>query len=245
MNPLTAEFIGTFILIALGHAVNANSLLKGTKGSGSGWLLINLGWGFAVFCAVTVAAPYSGAHINPAVTFGLAIAGLFPWSEVMPFIGMQLLGAFVGAFLVWLNFKNHFELEEDPKTILGVFGTIPQVRNFPLNILAEASGTFFLVFIILYIPEPQIEAANGVETKLGLGAIGALPVAFLVTVIGMGFGGTTGYAINPARDLIPRLVHAILPIKGKGGSDWQYAWIPVLGPLLGAFLACVVHFLVS
>lgn len=237
--------MGTFILIALGHAVNANVFLRDTKGAGSGWLLISIGWGLAVFCAVTVAGPFSGAHINPAVTFGLAIAGLFPWSDVIPFISAQILGAGLGAFLIWLNFKDHFDREGDPTIKLGVFATGPQIRNLPINFLNELTGTFFLVFVLLYITTPEAKAQSGAEIVIGLGSIGALPVAFLVMIIGMGLGGTTGYAINPARDLAPRIVHAILPMKGKGGSDWQYSWIPVLGPLAGAFVACVVHIIIS
>lgn len=245
MSPFVAEFVGTFILIALGHAVNANVLLKGTKGNNSNWLLISIGWGLAVFCAVTVAGPFSGAHINPAVTFGLAIAGLFPWSDVLPFMLAQMLGAGVGAFLIWVNFKDHFTLDEDPKVKLGVFATGPQIRNLPINFFNELTGTFFLVFVLLYITAPEVQQLEAGKVTIGLGSIGALPVAFLVMIIGMGLGGTTGYAINPARDLAPRVMHAILPIPGKGESDWAYSWVPVLGPLAGAFVACVFHMLIS
>ncbi len=244
MTPIVAEFIGTFILIALGHAVNANVLLTGTKGNGSGWILISIGWGLAVFCAVAVAGPFSGAHINPAVTFGLAIAGLFSWSDVLPYVTAQILGAALGAFVIWLNFKDHFDKEENPSSKLGVFATAPQIRNFPINFFNELTGTFFLVFVLLYIAAPEVEGQR-TEIVVGLGSIGALPVGFLVMIIGMGLGGTTGYAINPARDLGPRIMHAILPIQGKGSSDWSYSWIPILGPLSGAFVAYLVHMIIS
>ncbi|MEM9340901.1 MAG: MIP/aquaporin family protein [Bacteroidota bacterium] len=237
MSPLVAEFIGTFILIALGHAINANVSLKGTKGQGSGWIVMTIGWGLAVFCGVTVAGPISGAHLNPGVTLGLAIVKLFSWSQVLPFILAQVAGAALGAFVVWLNFKDHFDLEEDPSTKLGVFSTGPQIRNYPLNFAAELTGTFFLMFVILYISGPEVKGIGTDDLKVGLGSIGAIPVAFLVMAIGMGFGGTTGYAINPARDLGPRIMHALLPIKGKGRSDWEYAWIPIVGPIVGAGLA--------
>ena len=245
MTPFIAEFIGTFVLIAIGHSINANLSLKGTKGKGSGWIVVTIGWGLAVFCGVTVAGPYSGAHINPAVTFGLALAGLFPWADVASFVLAQILGAMLGAFIVWVNFKDHFNEEEEPGAKLGVFSTGPQIRNLPINFFNELTGTFFLMFVILYITEPSIGIVGGENVKIGLGSIGALPVAFLVMAIGMGFGGTTGYAINPARDLGPRIVHSIVPIKGKGSSDWEYAWIPVFAPLTGAAIAYFVFSLIS
>ncbi|MEQ9404626.1 MAG: MIP/aquaporin family protein [Cyclobacteriaceae bacterium] len=245
MSPFIAEVVGTFVLIGLGHSINANVSLKGTYGKGSGWIVITIGWGLAVFCGVTVAAPYSGAHINPAVTLGLAMAGAFAWADVLPFMGAQMLGAALGAGLVWVAFRNHFNLEENPDAKLGVFATGPAIKSYPDNFLSEMIGTFFLMFVILYITGPDVEAAGTTEIIVGLGSIGALPVAFLVMVIGMGFGGLTGYAINPARDLAPRMMHAILPIKGKRDSNWSYAWIPVLAPLAGACAACVLHFLIS
>lgn len=245
MSSLTAEFIGTFILIALGHSINANVSLKGTKGQGSGWIVISVGWGLAVFCGVTVAGPYSGAHLNPAVTLGVAVAGLFPWEGVVPFIVAQVAGAAMGALIVWLNFKDHFDQEEEPATKLGVFSTGPQIRNYLLNFIAELTGAFFLMFIILYITGPDIKGTGLEDLKIGLGSIGAVPVAFLVMVIGMGFGGTTGYAINPARDFGPRLMHAILPIKGKGTSDWSYSWVPVVGPFVGACLASLLFLILG
>ncbi|MFT6866844.1 MAG: glycerol uptake facilitator protein [Cyclobacteriaceae bacterium] len=240
MSPFVSEIVGTFILIALGHAVNANVSLKGTYGNGSGWIVISMGWGLAVFCAVTVAGPFSGAHINPAVTFGLATAGLFAWSDVPAFIAAQMIGAALGAGLVWLNFKNHFDSEESAGTKLGVFSTGPAIKDYPINFIGEATGTFLLMLVILYFTGPELVVEGVIASKIGLGSVGALPVAFLVMVIGMGFGGTTGYAINPARDLAPRIMHAILPIKGKGGSNWGYAWIPIFGPILGGILAALL-----
>ena len=245
MQPIIAEFVGTFVLLALGLSINANAILKETKGLGAGWVLISFGWGLAVFCAVTVAGPYSGAHINPAVTLGLAVAGLFPWSDVLVYIAAQMGGAALGAAVVWLNFKDHFAAEESPDTKLGVFSTGPQIANGPINFFNEVTGTFFLMFVILYFTGPQVEGVNIQDLKVGLGSIGALPVALLVTVIGMGFGGTTGYAINPARDLGPRIMHAILPIPGKGSSNWTYAWIPVIAPLAGAALASYIYLVIS
>ncbi|MEQ9229347.1 MAG: MIP/aquaporin family protein [Cyclobacteriaceae bacterium] len=241
MTEFIAEIVGTFILIALGHSVNANVSLKGTYGQGSGWIVITVGWGLAVFCGVTVAGPFSGAHINPAVTIGLAAAGSFPWEKVPMFVLAQMIGAMLGAFLVWINFKNHFDQEEDPGTKLGVFSTGPAIKHTAINFICEATGTFVLMFVILYITGPELTAKGMEEVKIGLGSIGAIPVAFLVIVIGMGFGGTTGYAINPARDLGPRIMHAILPIKGKGDSNWGYAWLPVVAPIVGGVLAALVY----
>ncbi|MCP4459523.1 MAG: aquaporin family protein [Cytophagales bacterium] len=241
MSPFVAEIVGTFILIALGLSVNANCSLKGTYGQGAGWMVITFGWGLAVFCGVTVAGPYSGAHINPAVTFGLAVAGSFPWVEVPLFILAQMIGAMLGAVIVWINFKNHFNEEDDAGTKLGVFSTSPAIKDTAINFICEVTGTFILVYVIFYITGPKLEAASLEDVKIGLGSVGALPVAFLVMVIGMGFGGTTGYAINPARDLGPRIMHALLPIKGKGGSNWGYAWTPVIGPLVGGALAAGIY----
>lgn len=241
MNEFVAEIVGTFVLMAFGNSINANVALKGTYGNNSGWIVITIGWGLAVFCAVTVAGPFSGAHINPAVTVGLAAAGSFPWEKVPMFILAQMIGAMLGAFIVWLNFKNHFNQEPEAGTKLGVFSTGPAIKDTPINFICEVTGTFILMFVILYITGPELTAKGMEEVKIGLGSIGAIPVAFLVMVIGMGFGGTTGYAINPARDLGPRIMHAILPIKGKGDSNWGYAWIPVFGPLFGGVLAALLY----
>jgi len=234
MSPFMAEFIGTTLLILLGDGVVANVLLKDTKGNNSGLIVITTAWGLAVFVGVVVAGPYSGAHLNPAVTIGLAIAGKFAWAKVLPYITAQMLGAFLGAFLVWLMYYDHFQRTNDAPSVLAVFCTGPAIRNYASNILSEIIGAFVLVFTVYYIVGAQITPT---KTPVGLGSVGALPVAFLVWVIGLALGGTTGYAINPARDLGPRIMHALLPIKSKGTSDWQYAWIPVIGPLIGAAIA--------
>ncbi len=237
LNEIFAEFIGTFLLILLGNGVVANVVLKDTKGNQGGWLLISIGWGLGVFVAVTVAGPVSGAHINPAVTIGLAAAGSFAWNQVLLFIFAQMAGAAAGAGTVWLFYRHHFNRTEDAGAQLGCFSTGPAIRKPVNNLLSEVIGTFVLIFVILYISDPSILLENGAEVKMGLGALGALPVALLVTAIGISLGGTTGYAINPARDLGPRIMHMLLPMKYKGSSDWGYAWIPVVGPLLGALIA--------
>jgi glycerol uptake facilitator protein len=240
MTPFIAEFFGTMLLILLGDGVVANVLLKDTKGNNSGWMVITTAWGLAVFVGVTVAGPYSGAHLNPAVTIGLAIAGKFAWASVGLYIVAQMLGAFTGAFLVWLMYYDHFQRTNDPGSVLAVFCTGPAVRNYVSNIASEIIGAFVLIFVVFYITNGQIIPT---KTPIGLGSVGALPVAFLVWVIGLSLGGTTGYAINPARDLGPRIMHAILPIESKGSSDWTYAWIPVFGPLIGAVIAAVIFLL--
>ena len=243
MNEIIAEFIGTFLLILLGNGVVANVVLKDTKGHDSGWIVISLGWGLAVFVGVAVAGPVSGAHINPAVTLGLATAGMFSWSHVLPFIAAQMAGAATGAFTVWLFYRHHFNRTEDPGAQLACFSTGPAIRKTASNFLSEMIGTFVLIFVILYIAEPFMTLESEVEAKIGLGTLGALPVALLVTAIGLSLGGTTGYAINPARDLGPRVMHAILPMEHKGTSDWTYAWIPIAGPFFGALLAALLFLL--
>lgn len=241
MTPFISEFFGTFILILLGLGTNANVALNKTYGHNSGWIVIGLGWGLSVFAAVAVAGPYSGAHINPAVTMGLATAGLFAWSEVPLFLLAQGLGGLAGATMVWVVFKEHFASTEDKGTKLGVFSTGPAIKNYPINFICEMTGTFVLMFVILYFTEPQLNPNLVTNSVVGLGSVGALPVALLVTVIGLSLGGTTGYAINPARDLMPRIMHAILPIPGKGGSNWKYSWIPVFGPVTGAVIASFIY----
>jgi len=236
LNELFAEFIGTFLLILLGNGVVANVVLKDTKGNNGGWIVISLGWGLGVFVGVAVAGPVSGAHINPAVSLGLAAAGKFAWSHVVPFILAQMAGASAGAGTVWLFYRHHFNRTEDPGTKLGCFATGPAIRKPRNNFISEAIGTFVLIFVILYIADPSIQL-EGAEVNMGLGTLGALPVALLVTAIGLSLGGTTGYAINPARDLAPRIMHMLLPMEHKGTSDWGYAWIPVVGPVLGALIA--------
>lgn len=238
MTPFIAELIGTMLMILLGDGVVANVLLNDTKGNNSGWMVITTAWGLAVFVAVTVAGPYSGAHFNPAITIGLAIAGKFPWSSVLPYITAQFLGAFIGAFLVWLMYYDHFKRTKNPDSILAVFCTGPAVRNYVSNITSEIIGAFVLFFTILYITGAEITTT---KVPIGLGSVGALPVALLVWVIGLSLGGTTGYAINPVRDLGPRIMHAILPIPGKGTSDWGYSWIPIFGPIVGTAVAALLY----
>lgn len=238
MTPFIAEIIGTMLLILLGNGVVANVVLKGTKGNNSGWIVITAGWAFAVFVAVTVAGPISGAHLNPAVTIGLAIAGKFAWSQVASYIIAQLLGAMLGAFLVWLFHKDHFTITEDEGGKLACFSTGPAIRNTVSNMIGEIIGTFVLIFVIFYLAGPELSISSATDVKIGLGSIGALPVAILVWAIGLSLGGTTGYAINPARDLGPRIMHSILL---KGSSDWSYAWIPVVAPIIGATIAAYLY----
>ncbi len=230
-----SELIGTAMLLLLGGGVVATAILTRSKGLGGGWLLINFGWGLAVFAGVTVSYA-SGAHLNPAVTIGLLAAGKFTQGIGVALLYMlaQLLGAMIGAFLVWLAFKKHFDEEENAGVILGVFSTGPEIRTYAWNFITEAIGTFVLVFVVLaFGPHP----ASTVATPAGLASLGALPVALLVVGIGASLGGPTGYAINPARDLGPRIMHALLPIRHKGTSDWGYAWVPILGPLAGGLIA--------
>lgn len=238
MTPFTAEIIGTMLLILLGNGVVANVLLKDTKGNNSGWIVITTAWALAVFVGVTVAGPVSGAHLNPAVTIGLAVAGKFPWESVPSYIVAQMIGAMAGAFLVWLFHKDHFAITEDEGAKLACFSTSPAIAKPVSNIISEIIGTFVLVFVVFYISDANISISNTPDAKIGLGTVGAVPVAFLVWAIGLSLGGTTGYAINPARDLGPRIMHAILPIKGS--SQWSYAWIPILGPVIGAVLAALL-----
>lgn len=226
MNEIIAEVIGTFILLLLGNGVCANVSLKQTYGNNSGWIVIAFGWGIAVFVAVFIAGSVSGAHINPAVTLGLAIVGKFPWAKVPIYILAQMMGAFLGAFLTYVTYRSHFSATDDANVKLGIFSTGPAIKSPFNNFLSELIGTFTLVFAVFFLVEGE-----------GLGSLSALPVGLLVLGIGLSLGGTTGYAINPARDLGPRIFHAIAPIKGKRDSNWGYAWIPVLGPLAGASLA--------
>jgi glycerol uptake facilitator protein len=238
MSPFSAEVIGTMFLILLGAGVVANVILKGTKGNSGGWMVITTGWALAVFVGVVIAGPYSGAHLNPAVSIGLAIAGKFEWSQVPMYVGAQLLGSMLGAFLAWVIYRDHFDATNDADTQLAVFSTGPAIRNTTFNLLSEIIGTFVLIFVVFYFTDAEIKTP---KTPIGLGSLGALPVAFLVWAIGLSLGGTTGYAINPARDLGPRIVHALLPIKGKGSGNWKYAWIPVIGPIIGAAIAALLY----
>lgn len=245
MCEFVAEFLGTMLLILLGNGVVANVVLNKTKGQNSGWIVIAMGWGLAVFVGVAVAGPVSGAHLNPAVTIGLAVAGLFAWSKVVLFITAQMLGAAVGAFLVWLMYRDYFNSTEDGGAKLACFSTGPAIRNLPSNAISEVIGTFVLVFVIFYMVGPSLEGHGIEHAKLGLGTLGALPVGFLIIAIGLSLGGTTGYAINPARDLGPRIMHALLPMKNKGTSDWGYALIPIIAPIVGAVLAASLFMFLS
>ena len=236
MTPFFAELVGTMLLLLLGDGVIANVLLKGTKGEHAGWVVIALGWGMAVFTGVFCVATFSGGHINPAVTLGLAVAGKFAWAKVPTYLAAQFIGAALGAFLTWLHYQPHFANTEDRDRKLAVFSTGPAIRKPGANLVSEIIGTFVLVFGVLHIAQPEV----------GLGALDALPVGLLVLVIGLSLGGTTGYAINPARDLSPRIMHALLPIGGgKRDSDWGYAWIPVVGPFLGGVLAAGTYHLLG
>jgi glycerol uptake facilitator protein len=231
MSPFLGELIGTAILIVLGDGVVANVALERSYGKGSGWMVISAGWAAAVFVAVYSVAGVSGAHLNPAVTLALALEGKFAWGGVPGYVAAQMIGAFVGAALVWLAYRQHFDATGDAATQRGVLCTGPAIRNLSQNFVTEAIATLVFVLGVLHIVAP---AAS-------LGALDALPVAGLVLAIGLSLGGPTGYAINPARDLGPRLAHALLPIRGKGSSDWGYAWVPIAGPLAGAALAAMVH----
>lgn len=231
------ELIGTAVLVLLGDGVVASNILKKSKGENGGWAVVTLAWGLAVMCGVFIAGPYSGAHLNPAVSVGLAVAGSFPWADVAPYVAAQLLGGFVGATLVYIFYKDHYDATDDASAKLATFCTMPAIMDKPRNLFCEIVGTFILVFVILMLATAENTAA------IGLGSVGAFPVAMLVMAIGMSLGGATGYAINPARDLPPRLAHAILPIKGKGTSGWDYSWIPVVGPVAGAVIAAGLYLL--
>lgn len=230
MRALIGELIGTTLLILLGDGVVANVVLKRTKGHAGGWMVITAGWSLAVFTGVLVSAAASGAHLNPAVSVGLAVAGNFDWKLVPEYCAAQFLGACLGATLVWIQYASHFNATEDGNAKLAVFCTGPEIRSMGLNFISEVIGTFLLVFAALHISSP-----SG-----GLGSLDALPISLVVLAIGLSLGGTTGYAINPVRDLGPRLMHALLPIPRKRDSDWSYAWVPVLGPLVGGILAALV-----
>jgi glycerol uptake facilitator protein len=232
------ELMGTAALTLLGCGVVANVVLKKTLGSGGGWLLINIGWGFAVFVGASIANP-TGAHLNPAVTFGLLAADKLAWSQVPAYLCGELAGAFLGAVLCWLTYKLQFDTHDEPANTRGIFSTGPTVPNYMWNLVTEIIGTFVLVFWILLSPGAQV-GDNAHPPVFGNSALGYAGVAFVVIVIGNSLGGPTGYAINPARDLGPRIAYAILPIKGKGSPEWNYSWVPVVGPLVGGILAGLV-----
>ena len=233
------EFLGTAVLILMGDGVCANVNLNKSKAKGAGWVVVSIAWGLAVMLGVFISGPYTGAHLNPAVSVGLALAGKFPWASVLPYCVAQMLGGFVGAVVVYIYFKDHYdETTDSPELLLSTFCTIPAIANKWRNFLCEAIGTFVLLFVILCVSS----TANTPE--VGMGSLGAIPVGCLIIAIGMSLGGTTGYAINPARDIAPRFAHFILPIKGKGSSGWCYSWIPAFGPIVGAAVAAGVFLLI-
>jgi glycerol uptake facilitator protein len=232
MDIFLGELLGTGLLILLGDGVVAGVLLARSKAENSGWIVITLAWGLAVFVGVIVAGPITGAHLNPAVTIGLASIGATPWSDVPLYLAGEFAGAFIGAVLVYLHYLPHWSVTENADLKLAVFSTGPAIRNTTANLISEFIGTFVLVFVILTFGNSGDAA--------GLASLGALPVALLVVVIGLSLGGTTGYAINPARDLGPRIAHFLLPIPGKRDSDWSYSWIPVVGPILGGVVAALL-----
>ena len=232
MNVYLAELIGTMILIILGDGVVANVVLNKSKGQNSGWIVITTGWGLAVAVAVYAVGWISGAHINPAVTVGLAAIGQFDWGMVPGYIIAQIVGAFLGAVIVWLAYLPHWEATEDPGAKLAVFSTGPAIRNTAANFITEVIGTAVLMGGVLWIGN----ANNGIGNGLG-----PLLVGFLVWSIGLSLGGPTGYAINPARDLGPRIAHQLLPIPGKGDSDWAYGWIPVVAPIVGGVIGALFY----
>jgi glycerol uptake facilitator protein len=233
MNAFFAEFFGTAMILCFGSGVVANVLLVKTKGFQSGWIVISFGWAIGVFTGVLIAADISGAHLNPAVTLALVLAGKFSASLMPLYISAQLLGAMFGSTLAWLAYKKHFDATVDGDAKLAVFCTMPNIRSYWYNVITEIIGTYILCLAVLYMAQPDV----------GLGALNALPVALVVLGIGLSLGGPTGYAINPARDLGPRIMHFLLPIPNKRDSDWRYSWVPILGPMVGAALAAVMFLL--
>jgi glycerol uptake facilitator protein len=232
MSPFAAELVGTLLLVLLGDGVVAAVVLNKSKAQNSGWMVITTGWALGVAVAVYAVGRISGAHLNPAITLGLAAIGRFPWNAVPRYIAAQFLGAFLGAVIVWLAYLAHWPVTEDQSAKLGVFCTIPAIHHLPKNLLTEIIGTFVLMFGVLAI------LANAAPAQSGLAP---LLVGFLVWSIGLSLGAPTGYAINPVRDLGPRLAHALLPIAGKGNSDWSYSWVPVLGPVLGGVAGALAY----
>jgi glycerol uptake facilitator protein len=235
MNPFFGEFFGTAIILLLGGGVVANVSLDKTNGHKSGWIVITFGWAIGVFSGVLFAAPISGAHLNPAVTLALVLADKFSANLIPVYFTAQLLGAMFGAGLVWLAYKKHFDATADRDAKMSVFCTSPSIRSYFYNFLTELIGTHTLTMAVLYMAAPEV----------GLGALNALPVALVVLGIGLSLGGPTGYAINPARDLGPRIMHYFLPIPNKRDSDWKYAWVPILGPFAGAVSAVVLYMILK
>jgi glycerol uptake facilitator protein len=237
MSPFLAELLGTMLLVILGDGVVANVVLNKTKGQNGGWIVITAGWAFGVTVAVYAVGTFSGAHLNPAVTIGLASIGKFAWASVPVYIAAQMLGAFLGAAIVWLAYLPHWPVTESEALKLAIFCTTPAIRNRAANLLTEVIGSFVLVLGVLAILTPKnLNPAYGWDVGFGPFLVG-----ILVWAIGLSLGGPTGYAINPARDLGPRLAHALLPIAGKGTSDWAYAWVPVAGPIIGGLIAAFLY----
>ncbi|MBL6725344.1 MAG: aquaporin family protein [Rubripirellula sp.] len=248
MHPFAAEFIGTMILILFGNGVVANVLLSKTNGNGTGWLVICTGWGIAVFLGASCSQDISGAHLNPAVTLAMLLSNDIALYDSVGYVIAQMLGAAVGAALVFAFYREHFILTKDQDAKLGCFANAPVIRKFPQACFCEAIGTFALILPVFLMSKPSIFFGDDSIAEppiMGLGAVGAIPIGLLVFGIGMSLGGTTGYAINPARDLAPRIMHWLLPIPGKRDSDWAYSWIPVIGPCIGAILAVAVYRLLS
>lgn len=235
MSIFLSEFIGTALLLAFGNGVVANVVLNKTKGNNSGWMVIAFGWAIAVFVGVYVAAKYSGAHLNPAVTIALLYLKKISWDVVPQYLGGQLLGAMAGSVIVWFSYLQHYKATENAGLILATFATSPAIKNSGYNFLTEFLATFVFVLSVLFIVAPSNS----------LGALDALPVALLVLGIGLSFGGPTGYAINPVRDLGPRIMHQLLPISRKGSSNWKYALVPIIGPLAGGLLAAIIFNLIN
>lgn len=231
MDIFLGELIGTGLLILLGDGVVAGVLLARSKAENAGWIVITLAWGLAVYVGVVAAGPVTGAHLNPAVTIALAVNGVTPWADVPVYLAGEFAGAFIGAVLVYLHYLPHWGVTENADLKLAVFSTGPAIRNTTWNLVSEVIGTFVLVFVVLLF--------GNMGDSAGLAALGALPVALLVVGIGLSLGGTTDYAINPVRDLGPRIAHFLLPIPGKRDSDWGYSWIPVVGPIIGGVIAAV------
>ena len=248
MQTLLAEAIGTMLLVLLGDGVVANVVLNRTKGQNGGWIVITVGWGVAVAIAVYAVGRISGAHLNPAVTVGLAVIGSFPWADVPGYLAAQMAGGFAGAILVWLMYLPHWRVTADPGSKLAVFATGPAIRNPAANFIGEVIGTAVLLFGILAIAANAQTLSKPGDVDLSFvfsRGLQPLLVGVLVLGIGLSLGGPTGYAINPARDLAPRLAHAVLPIPGKGSSDWAYSWIPVVAPLVGGALGAGTFFVVG
>lgn len=235
MNRFFAEFFGTAMILCFGSGVVSNVLLNKTKGNNSGWIVITFGWAIGVFTGVLIAADVSGAHLNPAVTLALVLTDKFSASLMPLYISAQMLGAMFGSTLAWLAYKKHFDVTDDADSKLAVFCTIPNIRSYWYNLITEIIGTFILALAVLYMAQPEV----------GLGALNALPVALVVLGIGLSIGGPTGYAINPARDLGPRIMHFLLPIHNKRDSDWKYSWVPIVGPMIGASLAAITFVLLG